>query len=36
MPSVMQERALRLARELMDSSTSRRPNLTIMARSIKK
>lgn len=36
MPSVMQERALRLARELMDSSTSRRPNLTIIARSIKK
>ncbi|XP_024960691.1 dynein light chain, cytoplasmic-like [Cynara cardunculus var. scolymus] len=36
MPIAMQERALRLARSLFDSSSSRRPNLTLLARSIKK
>ncbi|XP_071740265.1 uncharacterized protein [Rutidosis leptorrhynchoides] len=36
MPVVMQEHALRLTRSLLDSSTSRRPNLTVLARSLKK
>ncbi|XP_076903652.1 uncharacterized protein LOC143558767 [Bidens hawaiensis] len=36
MPFAIQERALRLTRSFLDSSTSRRPNLTLLARSIKK
>ncbi|KAD4178963.1 hypothetical protein R6Q59_022507 [Mikania micrantha] len=36
MPFAMQEHALRLARSFIDSSSSRRPNLTLLARSIKK
>ncbi|KAI3702862.1 hypothetical protein L6452_28615 [Arctium lappa] len=36
MPIAMQERALRLTRSLLDSSSSRRPNLTLLACSIKK
>ncbi|CAH1444524.1 unnamed protein product [Lactuca virosa] len=32
----MQERALCLTRSLIDSSSSRRPNLTLLARSLKK
>ncbi|KAL3638397.1 hypothetical protein CASFOL_017768 [Castilleja foliolosa] len=36
MPSAMQERALRHARALLDSVTRRRPNPTLLARSLKK
>ncbi|KAK1430996.1 hypothetical protein QVD17_14180 [Tagetes erecta] len=36
MPFSMQEHAVRLARSFIDSSSSRRPNLTLLARSIKK
>ncbi|KAF5814862.1 putative dynein ATPase [Helianthus annuus] len=36
MPFALQERALRLTRSFLDSSASRRPNLTLLARSIKK
>ncbi|KAK4439191.1 Dynein light chain, cytoplasmic [Sesamum alatum] len=36
MPSAMQERALRHARALLDSSDRRRPNPTLLARSLKK
>nr|XP_043630636.1 dynein light chain, cytoplasmic-like [Erigeron canadensis] len=36
MPFAMQERAIRLTRSLLDSSTSRPHNLTLLARSIKK
>ncbi|KAI7732994.1 hypothetical protein M8C21_024985 [Ambrosia artemisiifolia] len=36
MPFAMQERAMRLTRSFLDSSTSRRANLTLLARSIKK
>ncbi|KAL0443525.1 UNVERIFIED_CONTAM: Dynein light chain, cytoplasmic [Sesamum latifolium] len=36
MPSAMQERALRHARALLDSAGPRRPNPTLLARSLKK
>lgn len=35
MPVTMQERALRHARSVLDASPSRRPNLTLLARSLK-